>query len=127
MTLKYKLEYNKPSGATDDSVFVHLRLDPSDYYRFQIGKEAYQDLDASDQDGFANGLFSIEGVEEISVTAYRVWFMKAPAYTWKEVNQSVLNYMLGFFGEDELEEISGSARDDGTGLRLDSDKDRRTR
>lgn len=125
VALKYKLEFNKPSGSTDDSVFIHLRIDPDEYYRFRTGKEDYADLDAEDQDSFANGLFAITGIEEISVTAYRVWYMKSPVFTWKEVNEAALEFMVNFFGEDELEEISGSARLDGQGLRLDSDKDRR--
>lgn len=125
-SLKYKLEYNKMSGTSDDGVYVHLREDPAGYYRFQIGKEAYDALDSTAQDAFANGLFAVKGVEEISVTAYRVWYMKAPAYQWDEVNTGALAFLQTFFGKSSLEEISGSAKIDGSGLRLESETNRRT-
>jgi hypothetical protein len=124
--LKYKLEYNKKSGASDDSVYVHLRVDPQAYYRFQIGKEAYDKLDSTAQDAFANGLFNVKGVEEISVTAYRVWYMKAPAYQWDEVNTGALSFLMTFFGQSSLDEIAGSGKIDGSGIRLESETNRRT-
>jgi hypothetical protein len=126
MGLQYKLEYNHKSEASDDSVYVHLRVDPQPYYRFQIGKENYDKLDATSQDAFANGLFNVKGVEEISVMAYRVWYMKSPVYTWGEVNTAALNFLMTFFGESSLTEIQGSARIDGTGgIRLPSEINRR--
>jgi hypothetical protein len=125
MGLKYKLEYNKKSGASDDACYIHLRVDPAGYYRFQIGKEDYDALESSEQDAFANGLFAVKGIEEISVTAYRVWYMKAPAYEWLEVNTDALNFIKTFFGETSLEEIQGSAKIAGEGLRLETETNRR--
>jgi hypothetical protein len=126
MGLKYKLEYNKKSGASDDSCYVHLREDPQGYYRFQIGKEAYDALDESAQDAFANGLFAVKGIEEISVTAYRVWYMKSPVYEWNEVNTDALNFIKNFFGETTLTEIQGSAKITGTGFRTETETNRRS-
>lgn len=125
MALKYKLEYNKKGTVSDDSCYIHLRVDPRGYYRFQIGKESYDALDSADQDAFSNGLFNIPGVEEISVTAYRVWIMKSPVYEWLEVNTGVLEFIKTFFNQDSLEEIQGSAKIKGDGLRLISEIDRR--
>jgi len=124
MTLQYKLEYNTPSGGGDDAVYIQLRTDPAGYYRFRTGKEDYET--SGNTDSFANGLFSVDGVEEISVTAYRVWIMKSPVYDWTEVNSGVLGFLQTFFAEGSLEPIPGSASLDGSGLRLDSDDNRRS-
>ena len=126
MALKYKLEYNKKGTVSDDSCYIHLREDPRGYYRFQIGKESYDALDSEDQDAFANGLFNVKGVEEISVMAHRVWIMKSPVYDWLEVNTNVLDFIKNFFNQDSLEEIQGSAKINGEGLRLTSEVDRRS-
>ena len=123
--LYYKLEYNKKSGTSDDAVYVHLRVDPVGYYRFDIGKEAYDALDSSKKDAFANGRFAVHGITEISVTAYRVWYMKSPVFTWQEVNTSALNFIRNFFSLASLSEIQGTGEVNGTGLRLDSEQDRR--
>lgn len=130
MALQYRLEYNKPSGASDDAVYIHLRKDPDEYYRFRIGKETYEavseDDEEEDKDALANGLFAIRGVVEIAVTAYRIWYMKAPAYQWEEVNTEVLDFLLNFFGEDVLDPLPGSAQINGNGIRLGKDEDRRS-
>lgn len=125
MALKYKLEYNQKAGASDDSCYVHLKLDPEGYYRFQIGKEIYESLDSEDQDELADGLFEIKGITEISIMAYRIWYMKSPAYEWKEVNEEALNFIMEFFEESSLQELQGSAKINGEGLRLISDTNRR--
>lgn len=126
MPLSYKLEYNHASETADDGVYVHLRLDPQGYYRSRIGKEAYYESD--DKDSFANGLFAVGGVEEISVMAYRVWIMKSPVYSWEEVNGAALTFMSAFLGQAGLyTPIQGSANIAGEGLRLESEVDRRLR
>ena len=124
--LYYKLEYNKPSGKSDDSVYVHTKIDPIPYYRFQIGKEDYLKLDSTHQDAFANGLFSVGGITEISVTAFRIWYMKSPIYDWVDVNTQALNFMLHFVGATTLSPIVGSASIAGDGIRLTDDSARRT-
>lgn len=125
-SLKYKLEYNKSTEASDDAVYIHLREDPVGFYRPKIGKEDYYELALAKKDAFSNGLFNVAGIEEISITAYRVWYMKAPAFTWSEVNTGALAFLKTFFGKESLEEISGSANINGSGLRLESEKNRRT-
>ena len=127
MAFDYKLEYGKAVSLGDDAVYVHMRIDPHDYYRFQTGKEDYSLLDSTSQDGLANGLFNVAGIEEISVTAYRVWYMKSPAYNWKEVNNDALSFMKTFFGEDSLNQMVGSAAIDGTGLRVETTDRRSTK
>ena len=119
----YKLEYNKQSGKSDDSVYVHTKIDPIPYYRFQIGKEDY--LSGTNQDAFANGLFSIGGITEISVTAFRIWYMKSPIYDWQDVNTMALNFMQHFVGATVQMPIVGSANINGNGIRLDSETQRR--
>ncbi len=119
MTLDYKLEYGWATTTSDDAVYVHLRTDPNAYYRYQTGKEAYAELDTEDQDALANGLFSVAGIEEIAVTAYRIWYMKSPAYQWNEVNQGALEFLATFFGEQALNQLQGSANINGSGLRTD--------
>lgn len=119
----YKLEYNKPSGKSDDSVYVHTQIDPIPYYRFQIGKEDY--LSGSNQDAFANGLFSIPGITEISVTAFRIWYMKSPIFDWINVNTAALNFMQNFVGATTQISLQGSANPNGDGIRLDSETQRR--
>lgn len=114
------------SEASDDAVYVHLREDPTNFYRPKITKEDYVELALDKKDALANGLFNVLGIEEISITAYRVWYMKAPAFTWSEVNTSALSFLKTFFGKTSLEEISGSAKINGSGLRLESEKNRRS-
>jgi len=125
MTLKYKLEYNQKTGASDDSCYLHLKVDPEGYYRFQIGKEIYESLDSTAQDDLADGLFAVNGITEISIMAYRIWYMKSPAYEWKEVNEEALSFIKTFFNESILEELQGSAKINGDGFRLNSETNRR--
>jgi len=124
MALEYKLEFNTPSGAADDSVYIHLRVDP--VYRTRIGKEAYSLLDAADKQPLITELFDIAGVVEISTKAHRVWLMKSPIFSWQEVLQPVLFLLRDRFGETSISPLPGSAEIDGSGLRLDSDTNRRT-
>lgn len=124
--LLVKLEYNKKSGTSDDAVYVHLAVDPWAYYRPQTGKEEYVALDPEYQDSFANGLFAIPGITEISITAYRVWYMKSPLFDWINVNENALNFMMSFYGFDSISPIYGSALTNGTGLRLESETNRRS-
>ena len=125
-TLYYRLEYNTPGGPSDDAVYVHLRADPNGYYRSMIGKEEYEK--GGNYDAFANALFSVQGVTDISVTAFRVWYMKSPVYTWTEVNTPILEFLAFWFGLTNFEPLQGSASIDGVRtFRLDSESNRRNR
>lgn len=124
-TLSYKLEYvfddNNPSDA---SVFIQLRDDPP-AYRSQIGKEDYAELAEDRKSEFITGIFTIPGIVEVSSTAYRVWVMKSPTYTWSEVNTALLAYLQSAFGASGLTPLPGSAEIDGSGLPLKAVKNRR--
>ena len=124
-TFSYKLEYNKPNGYSDDSVYLHSTTDPYPYYRSRIGKENYDKLDSSLQDALANALFNVAGITEISVMAYRIWYMKSPIYDWVDINTAVIALMKDLAGAAVVKEIAGSASIDGRGIRLDTDIDRR--
>jgi hypothetical protein len=124
MALDYKLEFNTPTGPSDDSVYIHLRVDVPKYIS-RVGKEEYELLDPSDQDAFFDGLFAVPGVVEISVKAFRVWIMKSPIFNWEEVIVPVLAFLQGFYGEDTFNQLPGSANQDGLGTRLESEKQRR--
>ena len=113
MTFLYKLEYCYDKDTPADSAdYIHMRVEPPTY-RKEIGKEAYSALPEGEKHPFIDGLFQIPGVVEVSSTAYRVWIMKSPVYSWEEVNTAVLNYIMDYLGEATMKEIPGSAAVDG--------------
>lgn len=125
MALQYKLEFLKDDEReADDAVYIQLRRNPP-VYLDRIDKEDFDILDAGDKHIFAETLFNIAGVTELSLKAYRVWLMKSPVYSWQEVIDPILAYFLSYYGESELEALPGSGNVDGTGYRLEAVKDRR--
>lgn len=121
MALEYRLEYLKDNTrAEDESVFIQLRRN-TPIYQDKIDKENYDILEEENKHEFLTGLFNIGGVVEVSTKAYRVWFSKSPVFTWEEVLEPLLFFMMEYYEEDELEEIPGS------GLTLESANDRRKR
>lgn len=123
MALQYKLEFNTPSGASDDSVYIHLRQDP--VFRTRIGKESYSALPNDQKQGLITEIFGVPGVVEVSTKTNRIWLMKSPIFSWQEVIQPVLFIVRDRFGETSIESLPGSAFIDGKGLRLISDTNRR--
>jgi hypothetical protein len=124
MALQYKLEFNTPSGSSDDSVYIHLRQDP--VFQTRIGKESYTALPDDQKQVLITELFDVPGVVELSTKATRLWLMKSPIFSWQEVIQPVLFILRDSFGETSIESLPGSAFIDGTGFRLTSDTSRRT-
>lgn len=111
--LEYKLEYNYNDGtASDSAVFVHFRINPPIYQAY-IDKEDYDVLPPELKHPFTTGLFEIAGVTELSIRAYRIWYVKSPVYLWNEVNLPVLYFVANWFGFDGLEELLGSANIEG--------------
>jgi hypothetical protein len=125
-TFLYKLEYcYESSSPADASVFIQIRDNPP-IYQEHIDKEAYDILSDGLKHEFLTALFNIAGVVELSTKAYRVWFMKSPAYQWLEVVEPFIFYMSDYFGyADGPEAMPGSANLDGTGFTLDSLNSRR--
>ena len=124
MPMQYKLEFNTPSGSSDDSVYIHLRQDP--VFQDRIGKEAYSSLDPADKQQLITDLFDVPGVVELSAKAVRIWLMKSPVFNWSEVLQPVLFVLRDYFGETSIQPLPGSAEIDGSGIRLQSDSNRRS-
>lgn len=125
MALEYKLEFNNPDGKNDDGALIHVK-NVFNAFQDTIGKEDYLALDPADKQALITGLFNIEGVTEVQTTAFRIWIMKSPIYSWAEVMQPVLFYLRDQFGETELSPLAGSAEIDGSGLRLGTETGRRT-
>lgn len=123
---KYKLEFSYDNtSAADASVFIQMRNNPP-IYKNHINKENYDVLSPAAKNDFLTNLFNIAGVVELSTTAYRVWLMKSPVYSWQEVLGPVLFYMSSYFNcTDGPEALPGSANIDGSGLSLDSQSNRR--
>jgi len=114
--LEYRLEFTKDDkNASDSAVFIHLRRNPP-IYQDRIDKEDYDILDESEKNAFTTGLIEIAGVVEISLKAYRIWMAKSPVYEWEEILLPVLFFIKDFFGDDDLEQLPGSANPDGTGI-----------
>lgn len=55
--------------------------------------------------GFATGLFNLQGVTEIAVQAYRLWFARATNFTWDDVMPNVLEYVKINTGNTSINEI----------------------
>lgn len=127
MALSYKLEYCYDNDApSDSSVYMHLRVMPP-VTRRQTKKEDYDQLSEAERHVFLDNIFNIPGVEEVSCTAYRLWVMKSPAFTWTEINTAILDYLKTWSGETEAESMQGSANIDGSGFTLNSSINRRER
>lgn len=124
MALQYKLEFNTPSGSSDDSVYIHLRQDP--VFQTRIGKESYTALPDDQKKDLITEIFDVPGVVELSTKATRIWLMKSPVFSWQEVIQPVLFILRDRFGESSIEDLPGSGLIDGSGMRLLSDTSRRT-
>jgi hypothetical protein len=125
--LQYKLEYQWDQGEPSDAgVYVQLR-DNVPVYRSHTDKEDYDVLPDEEKHAWLTGLFNISGVTEVSSRAYRVWIMKSPVYSWNEVILPSLHFMKEWFSYDDIEELSGSAKTDGSGLTLNDPKNRRNR
>ena len=109
MPLFYKIEQlTDETQPADDAIYLHLRANPPTYLS-HMDKEEYDLLPAEEKHEFATVLFSIEGVVELSLKAYRIWIMKSPIYTWKEVIEPVLAYLVFYYATDEAVPINGSA------------------
>lgn len=124
MPLQYKLEFNTPRGASDESVYIHLRQDP--VFQTRIGKESYSVLPDEQKKDLITEIFDVPGVVELSAKATRIWLMKSPVFSWQEIIQPVLFILRDHFGESEIASLPGSAFIDGSGFRLVSDTSRRT-
>jgi hypothetical protein len=125
MALDYKLEYVYDNSTPwDSSVFIHLRFN-TPVYQDHINKEDYDILPVEKKHEFLTGLFNIAGVTELSTKAYRIWLMKSPVYSWQEVLEPVLYYLLFWYQESEFNKLPGSANTDGTGLTLEGPVNRR--
>lgn len=122
-TFKYKLEFIYDENApADAAVFIQMRDNPP-VYQDHIDKEVYEV--EGPQSDFLTGLFDVPGVVEVSVRAYRIWLMKSPVYTWKEVLEAVLAYLTSYYSYDSAEPLAGSANVDGTGFTLTGQSNRR--
>lgn len=124
MSLQYKLEYNTPSGSSDESVYIHLRQDP--VFQTRIGKESYSSLPDEEKKDLITDIFDVPGVVELSAKAARLWIMKSPVFSWEEIIQPVLFVLRDYFGESQISPLPGSGLVDGSGFRLTSDKSRRS-
>lgn len=108
MALLYKIELLKDeSRPADDSAFIHLKENPP-YYIGRTDKEDYDILPDADKNDFATSILDVSGVVELSITAYRIWVMKTPLYTWKEVLDPIVALLVSNFGEDGSEPTNGS-------------------
>lgn len=131
MALFYKLELlTDKSQPSDDAVYIHIRENPP-IYLSHIHKERYDILPPEEKHEFPSTLFSIEGVVELSLKAYRIWLMKSPIYSWKEVIEPVLAYLVFYYSTDEAIPINGSALpgdmdQDTSRARLNNVNERRT-
>lgn len=125
MALDYKLEFSyNESSPSDPSVYIQLRRN-TPVYQEHIDKEDYDILGDGNKHEFLTGLFNISGVVELSTRAYRIWLMKSPVFTWSEVLLPVLTFLADYYGEDELNQLPGSANPDGTGFTLEGPNQRR--
>lgn len=127
MALQYKLEYVYGEDApADDSVYIQLRVNPP-IYRGWTDKEDYDVLPDEEKHPFLTGIFNIAGVTEVSSKAYRVWLMKSPVYSWQEVLDPTLYFIMNWYSESSLNQLPGSADPDGKGTRLATPDQRRDR
>lgn len=121
----YKLEFNYDENTPSDaSCYIQLRDNPP-IYRRQTKKEDYDILPEDQKHEFLTGIFNISGIVEVSSTAYRVWIMKSPAYTWQEVMLPTLHFIKDWYQYTTLEQMQGSANPDGSGFTLANSSDRR--
>lgn len=138
MPLFYKIEYNYDGeNPSDAGAYIHLKHYNPPVYLPHTDKEDYDVLPAEEKNDFLTALFNIEGVVELSVKAYRIWFMKHTAYDWDEVMLPVLNYLATELADGVLGPLAGSAEPDGgisvggrtptAALTLDSPVNRRDR
>ncbi len=109
MPLFYKIEQlTDETQPSDDAIYLHLRANPPTYLS-HMDKEEYDLLPDEEKHEFATTLFNIEGVVELSLKAYRIWIMKSPIYTWQEIVDPVLAYLVFYYATDEAIPINGSA------------------
>lgn len=119
MALEYKLEYIKDGDqAAGEGVFIQIKKDVPSYRNF-VGKEDYY-ADPDGRSDFVDGLFDIDGITNIASQAFRVYVEKSPIFHWTEVLPDVLDHIAESVDETVLIELPGS------GLRLESFKDRRS-
>lgn len=110
ITLDYKLEYLQGAdqgGPSDEGVMIHTKIDLPNYISL-IGKEDYTKLATDQQTAFITGLFALPGITELSVTRYRVFVEKSPAFDWTEVIPPILSYLQTQLGATALNELPGS-------------------
>ena len=119
------MAYEDGSPA-DDSTFIQLRVNPP-IYRSRTNKEDYDVLPEEEKHPFLTAIFNIAGITEVSSRAYRLWVMKSPVYTWQEVLDPTLYYIMSYYGESSLNQLPGSADPNGVGTRLGSVDQRRIR
>jgi hypothetical protein len=105
-----------PGCGSIEACYIHIKHNPP-VFMDRTRREAYEALDEEDQDEFITNLITINGVTEMSVTAYRIWIQKAPAFRWGSIVESALSYMNTYFEEDGLNALPGSANVDGTNTR----------
>jgi hypothetical protein len=104
--LEYRREFLKDEeDASKESVYLQLKQSPS--REFWIERIRKQDYEEGSND-LADDIFEIDGITELSIQPYRVWFSKSPVFNFEELIGDVLDVLQTNMALDGQEELFGS-------------------
>ncbi len=104
--LQYRREFLKDDeDASNESVYLQLKQSPA--REFWLERIRKQDFEAGVND-LADEIFEIDGITELSIQPYRVWFSKSPIFNFDELIGDVLDVLQTNMSLDGQEELFGS-------------------